>query len=272
MTIEHVRRSEDLERHLSGRVARLLFAVHLRLVPVTPRNGPPLLHLDHIGRTYTMGEVAVEVLRNVNIEIEPSELLAIVGPSGSGKSTLLNLIGGLDKPTTGSVWYRDRDLSKYTARELTLYRRDTVGFVFQFYNLVPNLTARENVLVSTEISRDPLDVDASLELVGLTDRAEHFPSQMSGGEQQRVAIARALAKNPELLLCDEPTGALDFETGKRILRLLVDVRDRLRKTVLIITHNSAIAQVADRVVRLRSGEVVETIINRQPVAPEDVIW
>ncbi|HEV3344718.1 MAG TPA: ABC transporter ATP-binding protein [Pirellulales bacterium] len=233
---------------------------------------PPLLHLDRVGKTYVMGEVAVEVLRNVSIEIETAEILAIVGPSGSGKSTLLNLIGGLDKPTSGAVWYREQDLSRLSARELTLYRRDTVGFVFQFYNLVPNLTARENVLVSTEISRHPLDVDESLELVGLTDRADHFPSQMSGGEQQRVAIARALAKNPELLLCDEPTGALDFETGKRVLRLLVEVREKLNKTVLIITHNSAIAQIADRVIRLRSGEVVETTENRQPVAPEEVIW
>jgi putative ABC transport system ATP-binding protein len=232
----------------------------------------PLLHLDRVGKTYIMGEVAVEVLRGVTIEIDAAEILAIVGPSGSGKSTLLNLIGGLDKPSTGAVWYREQDLAQLSSRELTLYRRDTVGFVFQFYNLVPNLTARENVLVSTEISRNPLDVEESLELVDLTDRADHFPSQMSGGEQQRVAIARALAKNPELLLCDEPTGALDFETGKRVLRLLVEVREKLNKTVLIITHNSAIAQIADRVIRLRSGEVVETTINRQPVAPEEVVW
>lgn len=232
----------------------------------------PLLHLDRVGRTYHMGEVAVEVLRGVSMEIGKAEILAIVGPSGSGKSTLLNLIGGLDKPTTGSVWYRDRDLAKLGSRDLTLYRRDTVGFVFQFYNLVPSLTARENVLAATEISRNPLDVDDTLEMVGLGDRADHFPSQMSGGEQQRVAIARALASNPELLLCDEPTGALDFETGKRVLRLLVEVRERLEKTVLIITHNSAIAQVADRIIRLRSGEVVETMVNRQPMAPEDVVW
>ncbi|HVA48488.1 MAG TPA: ABC transporter ATP-binding protein [Pirellulales bacterium] len=232
----------------------------------------PLLHLDRVGRTYFMGEVAVEVLRDVSIEIGRAEILAIVGPSGSGKSTLLNLIGGLDKPTTGSVWFRDRDLAQLGSRELTLYRRDTVGFVFQFYNLVPSLTARENVLAATEISRNPLDVDETLDMVGLADRAEHFPSQMSGGEQQRVAIARALASNPQLLLCDEPTGALDFETGKRVLRLLVEVRERLGKTVLIITHNSAIAQVADRIIRLRSGEVVETTVNRQPVAPEEVVW
>lgn len=233
---------------------------------------PPLLHLDGVGKTYIMGEVTVEVLRDVSIEIEKAEILAILGPSGSGKSTLLNLIGGLDKPSVGSVWYREQDLSRLSSRELTLYRRDTVGFVFQFYNLVPNLTARENVLVSTEISRHPLDVDESLVLVGLADRADHFPSQMSGGEQQRVAIARALAKNPELLLCDEPTGALDFETGKRVLRLLVEVRQKLKKTVLIITHNSAIAQVADRVIRLRSGEIVETTENARPVAPEEIVW
>jgi putative ABC transport system ATP-binding protein len=239
---------------------------------LTRDDSAPLLHLDRVGKTYVMGEVAVEVLHDVSIEIERAEILAIVGPSGSGKSTLLNLIGGLDKPTTGAVWYRDQDLAQLSPHELTLYRRDTVGFVFQFYNLVPNLTARENVLVSTEISRHPLDVDESLELVGLTDRADHFPSQMSGGEQQRVAIARALAKNPELLLCDEPTGALDFETGKRVLRLLVEVREKLSKTVLIITHNSAIAQIADRVIRLRSGEVVETTVNRQPVPPEEVVW
>lgn len=243
-------------------------------MPASPtrNDSAPLLHLDHVGKTYLMGEVAVEVLRDVTIEIGAAEILAIVGPSGSGKSTLLNLIGGLDKPTTGSVWYRERDLSQLSSRELTLYRRDTIGFVFQFYNLVPNLTARENVLVSTEISRNPLDLDESLELVGLTDRADHFPSQMSGGEQQRVAIARALAKNPELLLCDEPTGALDFATGKRVLRLLVEVREKLNKTVLIITHNSAIAQIADRVIRLRSGEVVEMTVNSQPMSPEEVVW
>jgi putative ABC transport system ATP-binding protein len=219
-----------------------------------------------------MGEVSVEVLRNVSLEVRQGELLAMVGPSGSGKSTILNIIGGLDKPTVGQVWYRDQELSALNRRELTRFRRDRVGFVFQFYNLVPNLTARENVMVSTEISRDPLGVDEALALVDLTDRAEHFPAQMSGGEQQRVAIARALAKNPELLLCDEPTGALDFETGKKVLRLLVEVRDRLGKTVLIITHNAAISHIADRVVRLRSGEVVETTVNASPASPEEIIW
>jgi putative ABC transport system ATP-binding protein len=228
--------------------------------------------MEHVGRTFHMGEVSVEVLRNVSLEVRQGELLAMVGPSGSGKSTILNIIGGLDKPTVGQVWYRDQELSALNRRELTRFRRDRVGFVFQFYNLIPNLTARENVMVSTEISRDPLGVDEALALVDLTDRAEHFPAQMSGGEQQRVAIARALAKNPELLLCDEPTGALDFETGKKVLRLLVEVRDRLGKTVLIITHNAAISHIADRVVRLRSGEVVETTVNASPASPEEIIW
>ncbi len=169
-----------------------------------------LLHLDDVGKTYQMGEVAVEVLKHIDLQIFHSELLVLVGPSGSGKTTMLNLIGGLDTPTVGHVWYGQRDISVAGPRELTRYRRETIGFVFQFYNLVPNLTARENVMVSTEISADPMDVEEVLELVGLTDRADHFPAQLSGGEQQRVAIARALAKNPELLLCDEPTGALGF--------------------------------------------------------------
>ena len=207
---------------------------------------PPLLRLQDVGKTYHMGEVSVEVLKHVDLDVRDGELLAILGPSGSGKSTLLNIIGGLDHATAGRVWYRDREMTAFSPRELTNYRRETIGFVFQFYNLVPNLTARENVLVSTEISRRPLDVDEALRLVGLEERVDHFPSQMSGGEQQRVAIARALAKNPELLLCDEPTGALDFDTGKRVLRLLVEAKQKMGKTVIVITHNAAIAQVAER--------------------------
>ena len=178
----------------------------------------------------------------------------------------------MDHATVGQVWYRDQDMTRFSTRELTRYRRETIGFVFQFYNLVPTLTARENVMVSTEIASHPLDVDEVLEMVGLSDRADHFPSQMSGGEQQRVAIARALAKNPELLLCDEPTGALDFATGKRVLRLLLEVREKLGKTVLIITHNGAIAEMADRVIRLRSGEIVEAHVNEHPKAPEEITW
>jgi putative ABC transport system ATP-binding protein len=235
-------------------------------------NHEVLLHLDHIGKTFSMGEVSVEVLRDVSMEIFHGELLVMVGPSGSGKTTILNIIGGLDTATAGNTWYRDRDMSVASARELTRYRRETIGFVFQFYNLIPNLTARENVLVSTEISDNPLDVDEVLEMVGLGHRKGHFPSQLSGGEQQRVAIARALAKNPELLLCDEPTGALDFDTGKKVLRLLVDLKNRLGKTILVITHNAAIADVADRVIRLRSGQIVETHTNESPALPEEIVW
>jgi putative ABC transport system ATP-binding protein len=232
----------------------------------------PLLRLEDVGKTYHMGEVSVEVLKHVDLEIHDGELLAVLGPSGSGKSTLLNIIGGLDHATAGRVWYRGREMTRFSPRELTAYRRETIGFVFQFYNLVPNLTARENVLVSTEISRNPLDVDEALRLVGLEERSGHFPSQMSGGEQQRVAIARALAKNPELLLCDEPTGALDFATGKRVLRLLVEAKKSMGKTVVIITHNAAIADVADRVIKFRSGEIVERHDNPNPTPPEEITW
>jgi putative ABC transport system ATP-binding protein len=239
---------------------------------IRPAQPDVLLHLDQVGKTYQMGEVSVEVLKGISLEIYHGELLVLVGPSGSGKTTMLNIIGGLDVPSVGQVWYRDRDISKVNARELTRYRRETVGFVFQFYNLVPNLTARENVMVSTEISVNPMDVDQVLDLVGLTERRDHFPSQLSGGEQQRVAIARALAKNPDLVLCDEPTGALDFETGKKVLRLLVDLKDQLGKTIMVITHNGALAEAADRVVRLRSGEIIETHENEQPAAPESIVW
>ena len=231
-----------------------------------------LLHLDGVRKTFQMGEVTVDALKKVDLQIFHGEFLVMVGPSGSGKTTMLNIIGGLDQPSLGKMIYGQQDLAQVSQRELTRYRRETVGFVFQFYNLVPTLTARENVMVATELSRNPIDVDEALKLVGLTDRQGHFPAQMSGGEQQRVAIARAIAKNPELLLCDEPTGALDFETGKKVLRLLVDLKDKLGKTVLIITHNAAIAEAADRVIRLRSGEVVEMHLNPHPKPPEDIEW
>jgi putative ABC transport system ATP-binding protein len=232
----------------------------------------PLLRLESVHKVFQMGEVAVRALDDVSLEIREGEFLVMVGPSGSGKSTILNIVGGLDTASQGRVFYRDREMTSFTASDLTRYRRDTVGFVFQFYNLVPNLSARENVMVSTEISDDPLEVDDALEMVGLEERLDHFPAQMSGGEQQRVAIARALAKNPDLLLCDEPTGALDFATGKRVLRLLVDLKKRLGKTIILITHNGAIAQVADRVIRLRSGQVVEVKENPEPLPPEEVTW
>ncbi len=235
-------------------------------------NGQPIFRLESVDRIFQMGEVAVRAIEGVSLEIFEGELLVMVGPSGSGKSTILNIIGGLDRATAGRVFFRQREMTSFTAAELTRYRRDTVGFIFQFYNLVPNLTARENVMVSTEISRQPMDVDEALRLVQLEERRDHFPSQMSGGEQQRVAIARALAKNPAILLCDEPTGALDFTTGKRVLRLLVDLKTKLGKTIVLITHNGAIAQVADRVIRLRSGQVVEVRENARPLPPEEVTW
>ena len=231
-----------------------------------------LLRLDDIRRTFTMGEVSVEVLKGISVDIYRGEFLAIVGPSGSGKTTVINLIGGLDWPTSGQIVYKDRELDKASARELTRYRRDEVGFVFQFYNLVPNLTARENVQVATEISSKPRNIDEVLQLVGLEERKHHFPSQLSGGEQQRVAIARAVAKNPELLLCDEPTGALDFQTGKLVLRLLVDLNRQLGKTVIVITHNASLAAVADRVIHLRSGQISGVEVNAHPIAPEEVVW
>jgi putative ABC transport system ATP-binding protein len=235
-------------------------------------NTDRLLKLKNVGRTFQMGEVSVEVLKGVSLDVKSGELLAVVGPSGSGKTTILNLVGGLDRPTTGEVWFRDRDIAAASNAELTRYRRENIGFVFQFYNLVPNLTARENVVVSTEIASQPLDVDDILDRVGLKDRKNHFPAQLSGGEQQRVAIARAVAKNPELLLCDEPTGALDFGTGKQMLRLLVDLNQDLAMTIIVITHNTALAEVADRVVHLRSGEITEVVVNESPMAPEEVTW
>ena len=219
-----------------------------------------------------MGEVSVVALKTFTLDVYQGELLVLLGPSGSGKTTILNLLGGLDQASAGEIWYRDEELTHATPKQLTSYRRNKVGFVFQFYNLVPTLTARENVMVATELSRNALPVDEMLKLVGLEDRLDHFPAQLSGGEQQRVAIARALAKNPELMLCDEPTGALDFETGKRALRLLLDVTRQLGKTVLLITHNSAIADVADRVVHLRSGQLLSLDVNERPKLPEEIVW
>ncbi len=240
--------------------------------PHVRSNGKPLFHLDGVSKTFQMGEVAVRALQDVTLDIDEGEFLAVVGPSGSGKSTILNIIGGIDTVTSGTVRFRDRDMTRFTPAELTRFRRETVGFVFQFYNLVPNLSARENVMVSTEISRAPMDVAEALELVDLAERIDHFPAQLSGGEQQRVAIARALAKRPELLLCDEPTGALDYATGIRVLRLLVDLKQRLGTTIVLITHNGAIAEAADRVVRLRSGQVVEVHVNERPAPPEEITW
>lgn len=232
----------------------------------------PLVRLKGVDRTFTSGEVQVPVLKDLSLEIFRGEVLAVVGPSGSGKSTILNLVGGLDRPTAGEVWFEDQNLATASSARLTRYRREKVGFVFQFYNLVPNLTALENVLTATEIAEDPLDATQVLEEVGLKDRMTHFPSQLSGGEQQRVAIARAVAKNPQLLLCDEPTGALDYETGINALKLLLKFNRDLGTTVVLITHNEALSQVANRVVHLRSGEISKLQTNDQPIAPQEVVW
>ena len=225
-----------------------------------------------LAKTYRMGEVEVHALRNVDIDFFAGELVVILGPSGSGKSTLLNILGGLDQPTAGSVDFLDHDLTSGDEDELTRYRREHVGFVFQFYNLIPSLTARENVELVTEIAADPMTAEEALRLVGLGERMDHFPAQLSGGEQQRVAIARAIAKRPTVLLCDEPTGALDYETGKLVLEALAEVNRRIGTTTAVITHNAAIAAMADRVVRMHSGEVASVVENERRASPGDLSW
>jgi putative ABC transport system ATP-binding protein len=237
-----------------------------------PSDACPLLRMVKASRIFCMGEVEVPALVDVDLTIEAGELAVVLGPSGSGKSTLLNLLGGMDRPTSGSVRHRRSDLARLTDEELTEYRREKVGFIFQFYNLVPTLTALENVQVATELAADPLDPAEALSLVDLADRADHFPAQMSGGEQQRVAIARALAKRPELLLADEPTGALDLTTARRVLAILQRLNETRKLTVLIITHNSSIAAIARRVIRLVSGRITEMHVNEHPIPAEEVTW
>ena len=226
----------------------------------------------NVRKVYQMGEVRIEALHDVNFTIEKGEICVIVGPSGAGKTTLLNILGGMDRLTSGRVLLDGAEVSAFSKRELASYRRYDVGFVFQFYNLIQNLTAIENVELAAQICREPLDPMAVMEQVGLRDRALNFPAQLSGGEQQRVAIARALAKNPKLLLCDEPTGALDYVTGKQILTLLQDTARRTGMTIIIITHNSALTAMADRVIRVRSGTVSEQSVNDTPVPVEQIEW
>ncbi|MCC7126628.1 MAG: ABC transporter ATP-binding protein [Acidobacteria bacterium] len=223
-------------------------------------------------KVYSMGEVDVQALRGVDFALRPREFVVLLGPSGSGKSTLLNILGGLDVPTAGHVAYRDHDLTAAGDAALTAYRRDHVGFVFQFYNLIPSLTARENVALVTEISRNPMTPEAALDLVGLSARLDHFPAQLSGGEQQRVAIARAIAKRPDVLLCDEPTGALDITTGVVVLEALAHVNQELGTATVVITHNAAIAAMADRVVRLADGRIVSETTNATRLSPRDLSW
>ncbi len=231
-----------------------------------------ILRTENLSKSYQMGEIQVQALDKVSFSIEQGEFVVILGPSGSGKSTLLNIIGGMDKPTEGKVLMLDEDITNYDEKKLTEYRRNKVGFVFQFYNIMANLTAEENVELATEICENPLSVNEIIERVGLTDRREHFPSQMSGGEQQRVSIARAVAKNPDILLCDEPTGALDSNTGITILSLLKKVNEETGKTVVVITHNSDIAFMANRVIKMKSGKIIENYINQSPMAVEEIKW
>jgi putative ABC transport system ATP-binding protein len=235
---------------------------------------PPgiVFHVRNITKVYRMGEVEVHALRSVDLDLYEGELVVLLGPSGSGKSTLLNILGGLDVPSSGHVFFRNRDLTYASDAELTRFRRDCVGFIFQFYNLIPSLTARENVALVTEIARNPMHPEQALELVGLGDRLDHFPSQMSGGEQQRVAIARAIAKRPEVLLCDEPTGALDYRTGKLVLEALAQVNQELGTTTAIITHNAGIAAMADRVVTMRSGAIASIQSNQTKASPDQLEW
>jgi putative ABC transport system ATP-binding protein len=232
----------------------------------------PVLDAQGITKVYQMGEVEVHALRGVDIQLLEGEFLVLIGPSGSGKSTLLNILGGLDVPTEGRVFYGDWELTDADDSELTRYRRENVGFVFQFYNLIPSLTARENVELVTEISNDPMDAAEALSLVGLADRLDHFPAQLSGGEQQRVAIARAVAKQPAVLMCDEPTGALDYKTGIKTLEIIERVNRELGTTTAVITHNVPIAAMADRVISLADGRIESITENAEKIRVEDIRW
>lgn len=230
------------------------------------------IEFRNVVKEYNMGEVVITALDAASFKIEKGELVVIVGPSGAGKTTALNILGGMDSSTSGDVIIDNKNINTYNSKQLTTYRRDDIGFVFQFYNLVQNLTAMENVELAIQICKNPLNPKEVLKKVGLENRASNFPSQLSGGEQQRVAIARALAKNPKLLLCDEPTGALDYNTGKQILRLLQDTCRKEKMTVIIITHNSAIAPMADKVIHFRNGKAEDIVVNNNPIDIERIEW
>jgi putative ABC transport system ATP-binding protein len=245
---------------------------YIKAVMAVSPDSPVVFRARGLTKVYRMGEVEVQALAGVDFDLRQSELVVLLGPSGSGKSTLLNILGGLDVPTTGEVVYRDHVLTTADDRALTEYRRDHVGFVFQFYNLIPSLTARENVALVTDIARDPMRPEEALALVGLSGRLDHFPSQLSGGEQQRVAIARAIAKRPDVLLCDEPTGALDSTTGVLVLEAIDLVNRELGTTTAVITHNAGVAAMADRVVSLVDGRVTSIREHATRVAPRDLSW
>lgn len=230
------------------------------------------IEFKDVVKKYKMGDVVIKALDNTNFSIDKGELVAIVGPSGAGKTTTLNILGGMDRATSGSVLVNKKEITSLTNKQLIQYRRNDIGFVFQFYNLVQNLTAKENVELATQLCSDALNVDEILDKVGLKDRKDNFPAQLSGGEQQRVAIARAIAKNPKLLLCDEPTGALDYKTGKQILKLLQDTCRREKMTVVIITHNTAIAPMADKVIHFKNGTAENIVINEKPISIDKIEW
>ena len=232
----------------------------------------PFVSFSHVSKVYHTGEVEIRAADDVTFSVQKGEFVVIVGPSGAGKTTVLNMLGGMDACSGGTITVDGEVISDYNARQLTGYRRHDIGFVFQFYNLVQNLTALENVELAAQICRDPLDAATVLDEVGLTDRKDNFPAQLSGGEQQRVAIARALAKNPKLLLCDEPTGALDYKTGKQVLGLLQETCRKTGRTVIVITHNTALTAMADRVIQVRSGQIVSNKVNEHPVPVEEIEW
>lgn len=232
----------------------------------------PLIIVKNVNKIYTIGENTIYASKDLNLSINRNEFCVIVGPSGAGKTTLLNLLGGMDKVTDGSIYIDGEDISKYSDKKLTNFRKDTIGFVFQFYNLMPNLTAIDNVEIASELCKNPLDAYTVLKDVGLEDRIDNFPSQLSGGEQQRVSIARAIAKNPKLLLCDEPTGALDYQTGKKILRVLYDISKQTKKTIIIITHNTALTKMADHVLYLKNGTIIKEEYNVNPEPIENIEW
>ena len=236
------------------------------------RQADGFVRMSDVTKVYKMGEVEIHAVDGVDFSIKKGEFVIVVGPSGAGKTTVLNILGGMDTVTRGEVFVDGENIAKYSPRRLTGYRRDDIGFVFQFYNLVPNLTAKENVELALQICKNPLDAKTVLEEVGLGARLDNFPAQLSGGEQQRVSIARALAKNPKLLLCDEPTGALDYQTGKAILKLLQDMCREKGMTVIVITHNSALAPMADRVIKIKNGKVSDMVVNTSPVSVETIEW
>ena len=230
------------------------------------------IEFKNVKKVYKMGEVNIEALSGVNFSVDKGEFVVVAGASGAGKSTILNILGGMDSPTSGEIIVDGKYINDYSNKELITYRRYDIGFVFQFYNLVQNLTAKENVELATQICKDPLNIDEIMEAVGLQDRKNNFPAQLSGGEQQRVAIARALAKNPKILLCDEPTGALDYNTGKSILKLLQDMCRTMEMTVIIITHNVALTPMGDKVIRVKNGKIESVVINENPTPVERIEW